>query len=179
MMLRTKYVPTLRYHMFSLTALIKKDQEFAGVRGRTSVSLKSKRSLLFPLNRSLHQLYGYRPDNSVEPACAVIVPARKPAKLTAVNINIFYCAQGHTHEILLRKTAGKQGVTLTGKLYKCTGCSFAEGYRNGVEWSTQSRVAKRLDRVFIDLSRANKIVSIGENKFIITVRNDCSQFSYV
>ena len=99
------YVSDLRYHSCSLTTLIKNGHTFEGRLTGVVVKLKSERSTVFALIGTLYSLYGYRVDCSTrENACAVLAPGQLPSK-TVVGINDYHCAAGHSHEVLLRKTA--------------------------------------------------------------------------
>ena len=54
----------------------------------------------------------------------------------AIDINDYHCAAGHSHEVLLRKTAEQQGIVLEGKLLERRGCSMAKILRKGIKNST-------------------------------------------
>ena len=102
-----------------------------------------------PLAGTLYSHYGYRVDCSTrENACAVLAPGQPPKK-PAVDINDYHCAAGHSHEVLLRKTAEQQGIVLKGKLLECRGCSMAKGLRKGIKQSTHTRAGKKVGRVFL------------------------------
>ena len=65
---------------------------------------------MFPLIGTLYSLYGYRVDCSTkENGCAVLAPGQLPKK-PAVDINVYHCAAGHSHEVLLRKTTEQQEI---------------------------------------------------------------------
>ncbi|CAM9984973.1 unnamed protein product [Ascophyllum nodosum] len=49
---------------------------------------------------------------------------------TEVDINEFHCSFGHVHKELLLETAKQRGVTLTGELHECKGCSMAKDARS-------------------------------------------------
>ena len=51
---------------------------------------------------------------------------------TEVGINEFHCSFGHVHKELLLETAKQRGVTLTGELQECKGCSMAKGRRKPI-----------------------------------------------
>ena len=108
------HVPDLRYHLFSLPALIKNDHAFKGRLTGVIVRFKSERSIVFTLSGTLFSVYGYRIDSRCrENACVVLVPGQPPSK-SAININDFHCAAGHSHEDLLRNTAGNKGSSSRG-----------------------------------------------------------------
>ena len=46
-----------------------------------------------------------------------------------IDINNYHCAAGHSHEVLLRKTAEQQGIVLEVKVLEYRGCSMAKGFR--------------------------------------------------
>ena len=91
---------------------------------------------MFPLTGTPYSLYGYRVDCSTrENGCAVLAPGQLP-KEPAVDINVYHCAAGHSHEVLLRKTAEQQEIVLEGKLLECRGCAMAKGLRKGIKKPT-------------------------------------------
>ena len=47
-----------------------------------------------------------------------------------MDVNDFHNIYGHASESLLRATAERLGVELTGKMYACAGCSTSKAYRN-------------------------------------------------
>ena len=95
-----------------------------------------------------------------------------------VDINLFHASYGHAHEGLLRRTAKDLGVTLSGTLQPCTGCSLAKGLRKGISSSTENRATKKLGRVFVDLS-GPKPESEGRKRYTLIVRDDYSRMSWV
>ena len=97
----------------------------------------------------------------IHTACAVIGPGQAKAPTTPTGINTFHCTYGHTHEGLLKKTAEQQGVDLSGELHECRGCSMVKGRRKPITRSTQISADKKLQQVFVDLSRKMIIPSIG------------------
>lgn len=137
------YVKTLRYHLFSLTALIK---NVTGVRDAPGVEAV----VIFPAEGK-----PVPTDSSIDHACVMIAPGRNLANPTAVDINVFHCAHGHTHGT----TAKKQGITLTRKLHECTGCWLVKGLRE-----THSRAAKKMGQAFVDLS-------VNLNRWSVSVKN--------
>ena len=74
----------------------------------------------------------------VDTACAVITSGQAKGPTTPTDINLFHCTYGHTHEALHKQTAMQQGVSLSGELHECRGCSMAKGLRKPIarlpEW---------------------------------------------
>ena len=166
------HVPDLRYYPFSLPTLVKNGHAFEEHPTGVVVKLKSERSIVFPLTRTLYNLYGYRVDcSSREKACALLAPGQLPNK-PAININDCHCAAGHSLKVLLRKTAEQQGIVLEGKLLECRGCSMAKGLRKGIKQSTHIRADKKLGRVFVDLSGPKVVESLGRKRSSLIVRDD-------
>ena len=93
---------------------------------------------------------GYRARS--DSACATIVPGVKPPNTdTEVDINESHCSFGHVHNELLLETAKQRGVTLTGELHECKGCSMAKGRKKPIAKTTKSRADKRGGRVVLDV----------------------------
>ena len=66
---------------------------------------------------------------------AAIVPGQAKAPTTPTDMNItptdtntFHCTYGHTHEVLLKKTAELQGVNLSGNPTSAGGVQWRRGY---------------------------------------------------
>ena len=55
-----------------------------------------------------------------------------------VELNDYHCAAGHSHEVLLRKTAEQQGIILEGKMLVRKECSKAKGLRRSIKQSTHT-----------------------------------------
>ena len=127
---------------------------------------------MFPLSGTLYSLCGYRVDCSTrENACAVLAPGQLPKK-PAIDINDYHCAAGHSHEVLLRKTAEQQEIILEGKLLECSGYSMAKGLRKGISQSTHTRANKKLGRIAVDLSGPKVVKSLGRKRYTLIVRDD-------
>ena len=136
-------------------SLALKGHTYAGDKNGVTPKLKGGKTLNFPLIGKLCHQYGYRPEAKgrvVYTACAVIGPGQAKASTTPTDINTFRCIYGHTHEVLLKKTAGQQGINPSGELHECWRCSMAKGLRKPAARSTHTRADKNLQRVFVDLS---------------------------
>ena len=134
----------------------------------------------FTSNGKLCHQYGYRPEVTgrvVDTACAVIAPGQAKASTTPTDINLFHCSYGHTHEALLKQTAKQQGVSLSGELHECRGCSMAKGLRKPIVRSTDTRADKKLQRVFVDLSGKMAVPSIRGKRYTLIVRDDHTLFT--
>lgn len=80
---------------------------------------------MFPVGGTWYSVYGYRVDiSSSENACAVPVPGKPPSR-SAIGINGYDCAAGHSYVIFLRTTAEKQELVREEDLLACEGCSIA------------------------------------------------------
>ena len=55
----------------------------------------------------------------VDTACAVIAPGQAKTPTTLTDINTLHCTYGHTHKVLLKKTAEQQIVNFSGELHEC------------------------------------------------------------
>ena len=53
---------------------------------------------------------------------------------------------------------------------------MAKGLRKPIARSTHTRAAKKLQRVFVDLSGPTAVQSIGGNRYTLIVRDDCTRF---
>ena len=127
---------------------------------------------MFPLSATLYSLHGYRIDCSRrENACAVLAPGKLPKK-SAIDINDSHRAAGHSHEVLLRKTAEQQGVALERELLGCRGCDMDKGLRKRIKQPTHTRADKKLRRFFVDLSGSKVVEFRGRKLCTPIVRND-------
>ena len=89
-------------------------------------------------------------DNCVGSVLAALTPSNPPLA-TKMDVNEFHSIYGHASESLLRATAKRLGVELTGKMHACTGCSMSKAFRKGIARETKSRSDEKLGRVFVDL----------------------------
>ena len=111
---------------------------------------------------------GYRARS--DSACATIVPAVKLPNIdTEVDINEFHCSFGHVHKELLLEMAKQRGVTLTGELHECKGCSMAKRRKKLIAKTTESRADKRGGHVFPDVCGPKSVRSIGGKEYILLV----------
>ena len=115
----------------------------------------------------------------VDTACVTIAPGKAKAPTTPTDINILHCTFGHTHEVLLKKTATQQGIAYSRELRECRGCSMAKRLRKPIARSTHTRAAKKLQRVFVDLSGPMAVQSIGGERYTLIVRDGCTRFTRV
>lgn len=99
--------------------------------------------------------------------------------MKTMDINEFYCSYGHAHEALLRSTAKRMGVKLTGEFQPCAGCSRGKGYRKPIPSTTSSRSTRKLQRVFVDLSGKKSVPSIGGSYYAMIVRDDFTRFTWL
>ena len=132
----------------------------------------------FPLIEKLYHQYGHRPKAKggvVDTTWAVIAPGQAKAPPTPTDIKISHCTYGHTHDVLLKNMVEQQGVTLSGELHECRGCSMAKGLRKNTARSTHTIQDQKLQRTFVDLSGTMAVLSIGMKWYILMVRDDCTR----
>ena len=134
------HVPDVRHHLFSLPTLIKNGNAFEGRPAEIIVRLKSERLIVFPLSGTLFSPYGYRVDSSSKENALCCTRPGATAQQVAINVNDFHCAAGHSHEVLLRKTAEQQGIVLEGELQECKRCSMTKGLCKGVMQLNQNEI---------------------------------------
>ncbi|CAM9437793.1 unnamed protein product [Pylaiella littoralis] len=159
-----------------------KGHTYTGDNDGITLKLDGGETVFFPLVGKLYRQFGYRPEatgSSVDTACATIAPGRAKAPTTPADINVLHCTFGHTHEVLLKKTAEQQGLAYSGELHECRGCSLAKGLRKPIARSTHTRAVKKLQRVFVDLSGRMATESIGGKRYTLIVRDDCTRFTRV
>ena len=107
----------LSYSPISLPSLALKDHTYAGDKDNVTLKLKGGETVHFPLIGKRCRQYGYRPEANgrvVDTSCPVNAPRQAKAPTTATGINTFYCTYGHTHKVLLKKTAEQQEFNLSG-----------------------------------------------------------------
>ena len=178
------HAPLLSYNLISLPYLALKGHIlYAGDNDGVTLKLKRGNTVHFPLIGKLCRQYGYRPEAKgrvVDTACAVIDPGQAKATTTLTDINTFHCTYGHTHEVLLNKTAEQQGVNLSGELHEeCRGCSMAEGLRKPITRLAHTRADRKLRQMFVDVSGKMTVPSIGGKWYILIVGDDCTRFTRV
>ena len=125
------HTPLLSYNFISLPSLALRGYTYAGDKDGVTPKLKGGKTVHFHLIKKLCRQYGYRPEAKnrvVNTACAVVAPGQAKAPTIPTDINIFRCTNGHTHEVLLKKTAEQQGVNLSVEIHECRRCSIRRGY---------------------------------------------------
>ena len=176
------HVPLLNYNLISLTSMTLQGHTYTGDKDDITLKLNGGETVFFPLVGKLYRQYGYRPEaagSMVDTACATVVPGKAKAPTTPIDINILHCTFGHTHEVLLKKTVTQQGIAYSGERHECRGCPMAKGLRKPIARSTHTRAAKKLQRVFVDLSGTMTVQSIGGKRYTLIVRDDCTRFTRV
>lgn len=64
---------------------------------------------------------------------------------------------------MLKATAGKLGVTLTGKLRTCEGSAVRKGLRYPIDHKATYQSAKILGRVFVDIREPKGVLALGKS----------------
>ena len=172
----------MSYNLISLPSLVLKGNTYASDKDGVTLKLKGGNNVNFPVIGKLCRQYGYRPEvkgRVVDTACAVMAPGQANAPTIATDINTFHCTYGHTHEVLLNKTAEQQGVNLSGGLHQCRECSMSKGLRKPIARSTHTRADEKLQRVFVDLRGNMSVPSTGGKWYTLIVLDDSTRFTGV
>ena len=176
------HVPLLNYNLISLPSMTLQGHAYTGDKDGITLKLNGGETVFSLLVGKLYRQFGYRPEavgSMVDTACATIAPGKAKAPTTPTDINILHCTFGHTHEVLLKKTATQQGIAYSGELHECRGCSMAKGLRKPIARSTHTRAAKKLQSFFVYLSGPMATQSIGGERYTLIVRDDCTRFTRV
>ena len=171
------YVPGLSYNLFSLKVAANLDHTYRGDKSGIRLFLKEGAEVLFSPFGGLYCITGQRTTCADEYANAVLAPVLE--KYREIDVNDFHVSYGHAHEALLRETAKRMGVKLSGTLKPCSGCSLGKGLRKGIPSSTSTRAVKKLGRVFVDVSGPKPIPSIGGNNYTCLIRDDFTRMTWV
>ena len=132
------YSPHLGYNLFSPNA------EFDGeswnhLGGPDKVRTAFRGQVTFQNRGGMLVAPAYRVgENCVGSVLAALAPSNPP-KATKMDVNEFHNIYGHVSETLLRTTAKRLGIELTGEMHACTGCSMAKAYRKGIAHETKCR----------------------------------------
>ena len=176
------HTPLLNYNLVSLLAMTLQSHTYTGDKYGITLKLNGEGTVFFPLVGKRYRHYGYRPEvagSMVDTACVTIAPGKAKAPTIPTDINILHCTFGHTHEVLLKKTATQRGIAYSGDLHECRGCSMAKGLRKPIARSTHTRATKKLQRVFVDLSGSMTVQSTGGKRYTLIVRDDYTRFTRV
>lgn len=176
-LLRVLYVPDLGYNLFSPVAefdgmtydVIGGPDRIMTVFGGTIVFRQDNGNTLTARARRVAP-------TTVATALSAI---GKSKKCEAMDINDFHRIYGHASEKLLRATAKRLDVRLTGELKLCAGCAMGKAIRHGVPSSTKNRATERLERVFVDLTGPRSVASVGGVHYMMIVRDDFSRFTWL
>ncbi|CAB1105000.1 unnamed protein product [Ectocarpus sp. CCAP 1310/34] len=148
---RVAHVPRVYYNLVPRTSLFDDGSETKTLnKNELELERGGGEGVYFPRCGNLYVQNGFR--THTEHSHAAIAPGNAKAPSAPVDINDFHCAHGHSHEVLLRTTAKQQGTKLVGELRECLGCSTAKGISKPIPNKTSTRAAKKLQRVFVDLS---------------------------
>ena len=172
------YTVELQPHIACILEL--KGHTYVGEKDRVTLKLNGGKTVHFPLIEKIYRQYRYRLEAKggvVDTDCAVTAPGQAKASITPTDTNTFHCTYGHTHKVLLKKTAKQQGVNLNGEFHECRRCSMAKGLRKPIARSTHTRADKKLQCVFVDLCGKMIVSSIGGKWYTLTVRDDCTRFT--
>ena len=96
----------------------------------------------------------------------------------AIDIGDYHCAAGHSHEVLLRKTAEQQGIVLEGKMLECIGCSMAKGLRKGIKTSTLTRADEKLGMFVLNLSELKVVEYLRRKRYTLIVHDEFSLYTW-
>ena len=105
-------------------------------------------------------------------------PGQLPNK-SAININNFPCAAGHSNKALFRKIAAQPRFVLEGELLGCRACFMSKGLRKSIKQSTHTRADYKLGRVCVDLSGPKVVESLGRKRYPFIVRDHFSRYMWV
>ena len=176
------HVPLLNYNLISLLSMTLQGHTYTCDKDGITLKLNGGETMFFPLVGKLYRQYGYRPEavgSMVDTACTTIAPGKAKAPTTSIDINILHCTFGHTHEILLKKMTTQQGIAYSGELHECRECLMAKVLQKPSARSTHARAAKKLQRIFVDLSGPMAVQSIREKRYPLIERDDCTRFTRV
>ena len=155
------HVPLLNYNFISLPSMTLQGHTYTGDKDGTTLKLNGRETVFSPLIGKLCRQYGYPPEavgSMVDTASGKVKAPTAP-----IDLNILHCTFSHAHEVLRKKTVTQEGIAYSGELHECRGCSMAKGLRKPIARSTHTRAAKKLQRVFVDLSGPMVVQSIGGN----------------
>lgn len=178
------YVPKLRYHLFSLTALKKNGHFLYGSPEGITAKLISKRSIFVPLLGHLSTMYTRRTlvDSRGEYACAGIAP-EPPSAGTTFDFSDFRCIFGHSHELMPRKTAQLMGGTLSGSLHERKSDALrrrvSERLSNGLPTPKQLRNLERLHKTLVGRRWFNPLGSEGTHSLCGTATHGSRGYIFI
>ncbi|CAM9717826.1 unnamed protein product, partial [Choristocarpus tenellus] len=108
-------------------------------------------------------------------------PLAATVSTTPMHITVFHHIVNHTGEKILRHTAKKQGITLTGNLAstKCIGCAKGINIKDSVPKSITARARGPFTRIFIDLTGPKKVKSRGGAEYALAIVDDATRFTWI
>ena len=141
-LLNVAFVPLLSHNLLSLKQFTRRaGHSYRGDGDGVTLFCKSDRWLFAPTVGKHDRMRACRARS--DSACAAIAPTVKTPNIgIEVNINEFHYSFGHVHKELLLETTKQRGVTLTGALQECEGCSMAKRRRKPIAKTTKSRADK-------------------------------------
>jgi hypothetical protein len=162
LVLNAAHVPESSHNLLSLSALAEEGHTYSGQKGGLTLTTRAGGKVWFPRTGKLLTQEGYQIEPKVDIACAATIVPGDAKAATPTDLNYYHNSHGHTHEELLQKTVKQQGVQLTGgPLLPYLGCSMSKGQVKPISKSTDTRAAKKLFRLFLDLGGRMQFKSIG------------------
>ena len=127
------YIPDVGMNLFSVHTAMRGGVVMGD---RTGMYVMRGR-LFFPWYESSYALTATRSPPVPPVVAAVIAPGAEPP-YTTQHINDFHVSYTHGHTLSLVETTRQLGITLTGELFPCSGCSMAKRKRLPILKTTSS-----------------------------------------
>ena len=168
------YSPTMSCNLFSLKTALSNGFGI-GNKGITMYINKGKHTFWFK-NHDQMNLSGFHflPRQHQQVSLATI--SKEPPPKT-MDINIYHQAMGHINEQVLKRTANKYAINLTGKLNPCVACMKANFKTLPLNKQTSLPSTSPGHRIHLDLA-ALKAPSLGGASFWLLLVDDYTKFKW-
>ena len=166
------YVPGVQFNLFSLHAVMSKCRvTMDTMLGKCRVHMLGG-SVLF-VRRGAGSYCSATRITGPPMANVVLIPGKQQR----IDINDLHVALAHPHAETLRETARQHGVEVVGELVHCAGCSEAKGRSMPVPRSTNNRLTKSFEPLFVDMSGKRPALS-GGHHYVMMIVDDFSRFEW-
>ena len=166
-----KYVPELKYNLFSLTKALKSGWNI----GNNDEIMYIKKD---GINIMFDQVFETESGQITGVKTSVpSIPQGTMKKEKPIHAMILHGMLGHANEETCKKTANKFGIQIEGKFVECEDCMLAKAKQQNLKKKSDSISMKVGERIFLDITPFN-YKSFGGSKNWLLIVDDYSDFCW-
>jgi hypothetical protein len=167
-----KYVPSLKTNLFSIIGALKQGAVLSNEK-ETIILKKGKSVIKFDSKfKGGNTVSVNILPNLPEQAKVMTIENRK-----RMDINDVHRILGHPGELLLRNTAKKMNIELTGKLTTCEYCDLSKSKKTKINKDSPDKFDLPCNRIYVDIGPI-AIKSAGKSKYWLLVVDEATKFKW-